>query len=93
MELWQSVTSEYAIEDSGGLQMLALACSALDRAESCKAQIDADGETIRTKTGLKDHPLLRHEAVSRAFVIKALKALGLDVEPLRSGVGRPPGAF
>ena len=32
-KLWDKIMSEYAIEDSGGLEMLAQACQALDRAE------------------------------------------------------------
>jgi hypothetical protein len=81
---------EYDFQDAAGREMLALGCAALDRAEDCKMQIDRDGAVIRTKAGLKDHPLLRHEAVARAFVVKTLKALNLDVEPLRQP-GRPPG--
>jgi hypothetical protein len=88
--LWRTVMDEYDFQDGAGREMLALACAALDRAESMRTQIDADGECIRTKTGLKDHPLLRHEAVARAFVVKTLKALNLDVEPIRP-VGRPAG--
>jgi len=72
--------------------MLALACAALDRVESIREQIERDGEMIRTKNGMRDHPLLRHEAVARSFVVKTLRALGLDVEPLRPGPGRPPGS-
>jgi hypothetical protein len=88
--LWATVMDEYDMQDGAGREMLALACAGLDRAESMRTQIDADGECIRTKAGMKDHPLLRHEAVARAFVIKTLKALNLDVEPLRPGPGRPP---
>jgi len=47
---------------------------------------------IRTKTGvLKDHPLLKHELATRAFVTRALHRLNLDVEAPRDTVGRPPG--
>lgn len=89
--LWSSIMAEYAIEDSGGLELLRQACASADRAESCRLRIDAEGELIKTRTGYRDHPLLRHEAVARAFVVKTLKALNLDVEPLKA-VGRPPGA-
>ena len=70
--------------------MLAQACAGLDRAEALRAQIDADGEVIRGRDGLKDHPALKHELASRAFVVRTLARLGLNFEPLRAGVGRPP---
>jgi hypothetical protein len=84
------VLAEYAIEDVGGLMLLQQACSALDRAESLRAEIEADGAIIRTRGTIREHPALRHELANRAFVVKTLQRLGLDVEPLRSGPGRPP---
>lgn len=91
MALWRSVTSEYDVADAGGIEMLTAACQSLDRAERCREQIDADGEVIRTKTGIRDHPLLKHEVAARSFTVKAIRYLGLDVEALRPGPGRPPG--
>nr|WP_210328497.1 hypothetical protein [Mesorhizobium amorphae] len=56
------------------------------------AQIDADGAVLRVKGGgLKDHPALKHEIAARSLCIRTLARLGLDLEPLRSGPGRPPG--
>jgi hypothetical protein len=34
---------------------------------------------------------LRHETANRALAIRILGRLGLDLEPLRAGPGRPPG--
>ncbi|RWF41845.1 MAG: hypothetical protein EOS65_10910 [Mesorhizobium sp.] len=90
--LWQSVNGQYAIEDAAGIEFLTTACQALDRAEALKAQIDADGAVIRTKAGLKDHPGLKHETAARSLCIRTLARLGLDLEPLHGGPGRPPGA-
>jgi hypothetical protein len=39
---------------------------------------------------MKEHPALRGELASRAFVAKMLLRLGLDVEPMRPTAGRPP---
>jgi P27 family predicted phage terminase small subunit len=90
--LWQRITNEYAVEDAAGKELLALACEALDRAEACRAAIDRDGEVQRGGNGFsKEHPALRPELASRAFVAKMLLRLGLDVEPMRQGQGRPPG--
>ena len=88
LQLWKTVTGEYAIEDCGSVEMLTQACAALDRAESCRALIDANGEVIRSKPGMRDHPLLKHELAARAFVVRTLARLGLDVEPI-GRVGRP----
>lgn len=88
--LWKAVMSEYQIIDSGGVEMLTAACQQLDRAENLREQIDRDGEIIRTKAGLREHPGLRHELQGRAFVTRTLARLGLDVEAIKP-IGRPPG--
>ena len=90
--LWRRVLGEYDISDVGGLELLALACEELDRAEDLKAQINADGLVIKTRTGMKEHPSLRRELAARAFIAKTLLKLGLNVEPLHPSPGRPGGA-
>ncbi len=90
--LWNAITTSYDISDEGGREILAQACSALDRAEALRAQIDADGEILRTKAGLRDHPGLRHELACRAFITRSLARLGLDVEAIKP-IGRPPGRY
>ena len=87
--LWDRVHSEYHLVDAGGVAMLEMAARQLDRAEACRVQINHDGELIRTNSGPKEHPLLKHELACRAFVARTLSRLGLDVEPLRSNAGRP----
>lgn len=87
--LWEAVQAEYAVEDAGGVELLAQACAALDRAEDCRSEIEKDGSVIRSKAGLRDHPLLKHELANRAFITRAIGRLGLDVEAVRN-IGRPP---
>jgi hypothetical protein len=87
--LWDRVMCEYAIEDSGGVEMLAQACQALDRAEALREEIDRDGEVIRTCGTVRDHPTLKHELANRAFVVRTLAKLGLNFEPVRASSGRP----
>jgi hypothetical protein len=41
--LWDAVMSEYRIDDIGGVEILAQACAALDRAEQCAAEVNRDG--------------------------------------------------
>jgi P27 family predicted phage terminase small subunit len=91
--VWRSVMADYAIVDSGGLAILEQACAALDCAAQCAEIIAKDGPMIATKHGPKDHPLLRHETANRALACRLLTRLGLDVEPVRSSVGRPSGGI
>jgi hypothetical protein len=92
LSLWNRIQSEYGIADSGGIEILCLAAQALDRAESLSASITADGETIRTRTGVRAHPALRDELANRALVARLLAKLGINVEPVKSP-GRPAGSF
>jgi hypothetical protein len=86
--LWRTVMGEYDIRDSGGREMLRQICEAADRINEFRTIIEVDGATIRTKTGLRDHPLLKHELAARGFITKSLHRLGLDVEPI-GRIGRP----
>jgi phage terminase small subunit len=90
-DLWRDVVRAYEFEDRASYETLAQACAAADRAARCAEQIDKDGEMIGTKTGVRDHPLLKHELAARSFVCRTLARLGLDLEPVRSGPGRPAG--
>ena len=87
-KLWDQVMREYAIEDAGGIEMLAQACQALDRAEALREAIDQDGAVIRVRGTIRDHPALKHELANRAFVVRTLSRLGLNFEPVRPSVGR-----
>jgi hypothetical protein len=91
LALWRRVTDEYDLRDSGGSMCLELACRALDRAESCAAQIAVSGEMVKTRTGMRENPLLRHVLSNRAFCVRTLQKLGLNFEPTQH-LGRPPGA-
>jgi hypothetical protein len=87
--LWIKILSAHDIQDAAGLAMLEQACIALDRAEMLRAEIERDGQVIRVRGNVRDHPALKHELANRAFVVRTLTKLGLDVEPVRL-VGRPP---
>ena len=88
--LWASIVAGYEFSDAGSIETLAQACSAADRAAELATQIDADGVMIHTKFGGRDHPCLKHELAARAFVVRSLARLGLDLEPVRATTGRPP---
>lgn len=89
MALWNSIMREYAITDRGGLELLAQACATVDRVEALREAIDRDGEVVATRTGPKAHPALRDEIAARSFVVRTLERLGLNVETVKPGPGRP----
>ena len=81
---------EYQILDAGGVELLLQACEALDRVQSCRQRISEDGEATRVNGAIREHPLMKIELGNRAFVVRTLARLGLDVEAVKSR-GRPPG--
>jgi hypothetical protein len=92
MKPWKSIVSSYEFSDPGSIATLALACQGLDRAEELNEEIAKDGAVIRGAAGPRCHPAVRFEVANRAFVVSTLTKLGLDLEPLRSVRGRPPGS-
>lgn len=89
--MWNAIDREYDIVDRGGIEILAQVCAANDRVEALAAQINDDGETVRSRTGvLKGHPCLKDELALRAFICRGLERLGLNIESIKS-VGRPAG--
>jgi hypothetical protein len=90
LNLWRSILAQYDIRDAGGLALLEQAALASDRAERLRAEIDGAGEILHTRNGPREHPGLKAELASRAFITRTLVKLGLNVEPLRSSPGRPP---
>jgi hypothetical protein len=90
-QLWERLTSEFDISDGEGQFTLEQACRALDRAERCRAQIDADGEVISVRGQYRSHPLIRDETAARALAVRTVQRLGLRLEPVKA-VGRPSGS-
>jgi len=86
------IQSEYDIRDSAGAELLTQACLSADRAASLAAIIARDGETIETKIGMKEHPLLKSELGARSFVVRCIEKLGLTLEPI-GRIGRPGGGW
>ena len=91
LALWRKVTEDYDLSDAAGATTLEQAARSLDRAEASRERINRDGELVKVRGGMKEHPLLRHELSNRAFCVRALQKLGLAFEPIRM-MGRPPGA-
>jgi hypothetical protein len=88
-ELWASITSEFDISDAGGVAVLKQVCEATDRIAQLSAQIAVDGPVVYVKGCPKAHPALRDELANRAFVVRGLQKLGVNIEQTKP-IGRPP---
>lgn len=87
-----AIIREFSIEDAAGRAVLDAAVQAHDRMREAQAAVAADGVVVRDRFGQpKAHPLLTVERDSRAAFLAGIKQLGLDLEPLNPGVGRPAG--
>jgi hypothetical protein len=91
MSLWNGILAEFDVRDRAGLELLAHAAACLDRAESLAEEIAADGAVIRTRSGVRSHPSIKDEIQARTACVRILEKLGVTLEPLRPGPGRPPG--
>ncbi len=90
--LWQSLRDEYDIQDIAGLTLLADACRFFQRREEARLIIANEGQTVKNRFGeTVAHPSVRIERDAAASMVRSLKALNLDLEPLRNAPGRPPG--
>jgi hypothetical protein len=88
LSLWTSIQREYRLTDVGGVELLMQACLAADRMKELTDQINTDGPMLRTKSGMRSHPLLREELSIRGFIVRTLQRLGITEE--LKPVGRPP---
>ena len=88
--LFRDVASEYGISDAAGLALLTTAAECLDRMRAAQSSIREHGELVLDRYGApKLNPATGLEKESRAGFILAIKALNLDIEPIRDRVGRP----
>ncbi len=91
--LFKLIYTEYSIDDAAGQALLVVACECLDRMRQAQAEIKTHGVQVLDRYGsLKQNPACSLEKDSRNGFLSAMRALNLDIEPLKS-VGRPPGSF
>ena len=90
--LWRELVAEYDIGDRAGVLLLTTAMEARDRMKAATKTIENEGQSVTDRFGqVRAHPLLVVERDARAAMLSALKALNLDLEPLRDRPGRPGG--
>jgi len=88
---WRAVADEYSIADAAGLALLTRAAECIDRIDAAGRAIAEHGELVIDRYGApKLNPACALEKDARAGFLAAMKALNLDLEPLRDGPGRPP---
>jgi P27 family predicted phage terminase small subunit len=91
-KIWREILAEYSIEDAAGLRIMRVSLEAYDRMQAARKKIDKQGLTVADRWGqLRSHPLLPIERDSRAAFLAGLRALNLDLEPLKDRPGRPGG--
>jgi P27 family predicted phage terminase small subunit len=89
---WREIQAEYGISDSAGLLLLQTAAEQFMRMRVEEATIDSEGSTIRDRFGQpKQHPAVLNAREARSAMLKCLRNLNLDLEPLNDRVGRPGG--
>jgi P27 family predicted phage terminase small subunit len=82
--VWKAIVAEYELEDRAGLLLLQTALEAFDRMREAQAAIADKGALTEDRWGqLKSNPACVIERDSRSAMLAALKALNLDLEPLR----------
>jgi len=92
-KFWRKMTLEYGIDDSGGMKILQTVCHAMTVERKAMDIIEAEGMTVLDRFDqTKSHPMLTVARDARSQIIQGLKALNLDIEPLKSIVGRPAGS-
>ena len=89
LELWRSISSQYAFDDPGSYEVLSQACFAARRADRARAIIDEQGEMLEIGKVVRSHPLIRDEIQCRALCARLLGKLGLDLEPVGPQRGAP----
>lgn len=82
-EFWRRVVSDYELP-SDALLILRTAAEAWDRAQQARLEIAQDGLVLNGRR----HPAVDIEAQSQSLFLRAMKQLGLDIEP-PGPIGRP----
>ncbi|MBR0730374.1 hypothetical protein JQ595_16605 [Bradyrhizobium japonicum] len=90
-ELWRRIHRDYHVEDASGLETLTQICAAADTLAKLDAEIERDGMIIRSKSGMRENPLLKIQLATRSFVTRSLARMGFDVIQPRTEIGRPSG--
>jgi hypothetical protein len=84
--MWRDYLADFELDHAGRV-LLCLALESHGRMREAQEVIKREGLVA----GSKMNPAIIVERDSRLAMLKALRQLGLDVEPVRDRPGRPPG--
>jgi P27 family predicted phage terminase small subunit len=88
---WNRILAEWLLDDPS-LLLLQAALESFDRMNAARVIVEAEGIVTRDRWGqLRPNPAVLAERDSRTAMCRALKQLGLDLEPL-GAIGRPAGS-
>jgi P27 family predicted phage terminase small subunit len=87
--LWRKIVGGWELDDAA-LVVLQTACEAYSRMQQARALVDREGLVVASPQGVKAHPALQTERDSRLQFLRAIRQLGLDIEPTHHIMGRPP---
>jgi P27 family predicted phage terminase small subunit len=89
---WKATRADYGIIDDTGLTYLTTGWRFFDRLREAQETIRKEGATVTDRCGqVRAHPAITIERDAAASMIRAFKALNLDVLPNFDKPGRPPG--
>jgi hypothetical protein len=83
---WGKFVDGWRLDDAA-LLILQTALEAFDRMRGAQKVLKHDGLTVKGRT----HPCATIERDARLAMLRALRSLNLDMEPLHDRVGRPAG--
>src|SRR5262245_61160726 len=82
---WDKVVSAWELDDPS-LLLLESALELFDRMREAQKAIRAKGLTVKDRFGqVKANPCCAVEIACKAAMVRTLKAIGLDLEPLNPG--------
>lgn len=88
---WKRIVGAWDLDDAA-LLLLESALTAFDRWRAAEAMLAKEGTVVRDRFDQpKPHPATVIERDAKQTLLKNLKALNLDLEPLHDKPGRPPG--
>ena len=92
--LWADIVRQYRIADGAGLVLVTTAAECLDRMRQAQEAIREHGVLVADRYGGKrQNPACVVERAARDGMINALKALNLNLEPLRDRADHVAGPF
>lgn len=88
---WREFNEMYELEGPA-LLLLENALTAFDRMREAQAVLRKEGITIIDRfKQVRQHPCTLIERDAKATMLRQIQALGLDLEPVQDGPGRPAG--